>query len=506
MTEVNSTRSVLCVHFADIWDHMKKFGTGMRKNPEVAVNAIVSIVVSFLTLTTFCRMEMSDNIMFSDVSFVKYMLNDDHMPPVAVIPGKDFMGNVTCGESDRMCILEHPSELFPGASGIFGGGFTAIHQNEFNLPHLICVALWFSTPISLFLLANGTWQVFEQWMWWSLYLVIFIWDMFGLIGLMLLNHTSVYNKIIVFIYFMYSFLLIYSVRETWKLRYSSRNTDDDDRGMMDKRYSTGPTPVYGHSAVPVFMQKLVIGGVANASYTLADEADAELPSIADALKERDGPDAWIVDKDNGARYALAPEVITHTFTRTVLLLCEFFFIAPVIYISAYVLVQERVMPMDVQTRFWQTSVMFGVIVLMEKSRKTRLSYVTDTVLSMASLVSLLAVSWFLYPEVVRFFSGILDHGAEGVVILYVSFLLCYIVAYVNLVVSIVFVMFIGKDTSKLIVFHETAAGGALRNDKTQVFQRTVTVMYYFNAWMLCSVKILLLVVFAGHWLQSGEYT
>jgi hypothetical protein len=139
MTEVNSTRSVLCVHFADIWDHMKKIGTGMRKNPEVAVNAIVSIVVSFLTLTTFCRMEMSDNIMFSDVSFVKYMLNDDHMPPVAVIPGKDFMGNVTCGESDRMCILEHPSELFPGASGIFGGGFTAIHQNEFNLPHLICV-------------------------------------------------------------------------------------------------------------------------------------------------------------------------------------------------------------------------------------------------------------------------------------------------------------------------------------------------------------------------------
>jgi hypothetical protein len=495
MAEVKNTRSGLRAHFEDIWDHMKKFGMGVFHNPEVAVNASVSIIVSFVTLATFCRMQTTDMIMLSDVSFA-------HSPglgmhPVAVIPGANYSHNVTCGANDRMCSLAHPSALYAGPSGILGGSMAVMHQNEFSVPHVLCIALWFSTPISLFLLANGTWQVFEQWMWWSLYVVIFIWDMFGLLGLMLLNDTTVYNKILVFIYFMYSFLLIYSVRETWKLRYDRpRVNDGDERGMMDQRYPTRPTPTYGHSAVPAFMQKLVIGSASNPAYTLA-AGGTEEPTTADA------PAAG---GDNGMRFALAPEVITHTFTRTVLLLCEFFFIAPMIYISAHVLVYERAIPMDVQTRFWQTSVMFGAVVLLEKSRKTRLSYVTDTVLSMVALVSQLAVSWFFIPEVIRLFNGILDHGEEGPVLLYVSFIICYLVAYVNLFVSITFIMFIGKDTSKLIAFQEISSGVAVKKDNSQMFQRTVTVMYYFNAWMLCVVKILVLVVFAGHWLQSGEYT
>ncbi|KAJ1466486.1 hypothetical protein T484DRAFT_3633353 [Baffinella frigidus] len=99
--------------------------------------------------------------------------------------------------------------------------------------------------------------------------------------------------------------------------------------------------------IPSCMQKLVLMSTSRKAYKLA--ADSDDFEIAEVVQ--DVPNAktfTAMPDDDGNRSALAPEVITHTFTRSVLILCEFFFIAPVIYVSAFVLVQERTIPVEVQ--------------------------------------------------------------------------------------------------------------------------------------------------------------
>jgi hypothetical protein len=501
MAQVKNTRSGVSEHFKETGEHLWLFMKGFVDGPEVYINAVMSLLLSITSFVLFCQMKMSDVLRFSDTSFVSDTSTDFAIHPISVVPGVNLTDSTGCAAGDQMCMLSHPSTLVPGVAGIFSPGFVSFNQDEFSIPHLLCVALWFTTPISLFLLANGTWKVFEQWMWWGLYLVIFVWDVFGLFALILVNYTPIYNKILVLVYFLYSFFLIYSVRETWKLRNQNGvKRSSDERGPMDTRYSSRSAPtVQGHSAVPDFMQKLVLGGVTNSSYVLAAR-DGGDPAIAEGV-----PLGAPLGVDDGSREALAPEVVTHTFTRTVLLLCEFFFIAPVLYISAFVLANERIIPLDVQMRFWQMSLMFGCLILIEKSRKTRLSYVTDTVLSMAGLVSMVSVSWFFFPDIILFFSGVLDANTNGVAMLYSCCIMCVLIMYANIIVSIVFVMFIGKDTSKLVKFQDiSATQGLMRSrDNTGVFQRAVTVMYYVNSLVLCVVKILLFVVFVGPWLRSS---
>jgi hypothetical protein len=479
-------------HLVDTVSHIRKFLREAAGSGEVTMNAIISIVVCFVSLNEFSQTKMSDIIQFSDVS---YQLSDVNTTvyPLAVVSSLDLITDSVCIDGDRLCKFGYPSEFYAGTSGILAYSFAIFNQFEFSVPHLLAAALWFTTPISLFLLANQTWDVFEQWMWWGLYMVIFIWEVVGLSLLLIINYAPMYNKILVFVYFLYSTLLIYAVRETWMLRNAPNIYNDKglDRGRMDK-----------NSAVPAFMQNLVIVGVSKKVYTLAENGDDGDFETTD-LVQKDIPVG--IPADEGNRSALAPEVVTHTFTRTVLLLCEFFFIAPVIYVSAFVLVQERVIPMDVQVRHWQTSLMFGIVVLIEKSRKTRLSYVTDAVLSMAGVLSVLAVSWFMIPEVVRVLTGvpneIVPSSPVGVV-LYLTFLVCYLVAVINLCVSMVFVIFIGKDQTKLSAFQNADAS---QNDHTKTssgFERVVNTMYYLNALSLCAVKIVLLVCFSMKWLDN----
>jgi hypothetical protein len=326
-----------------------------------------------------------------------------------------------------------------------------------------------------------------------LYFLIFLWELIGFFTLLLLNYAPMYNKLLVFVYFLYSFMLIYSVRETWMLRSAENKTNDAklDRGRMD-------------TEIPSFMQKLVFMSTYRQAYKLAaDGDDFEIAEVA-----RDVPNAktfTAMPDDDGNRSALAPEVVTHTFTRSVLILCEFFFIAPVIYVSAFVLVQERSIPVEVQVRHWQASVLFGIVVLIEKSRKTCLSYVTDTVLSMAGLVSVLAVLWTFIPELVRVLSGIPDEmipSSPGGVVLYLTFALCLLVVVVNLLVSFIFVLFIGKDETLLSEFQNADASSKPTPGPKRIFLLAVSTMYYLNVLSLCCVKFLLLVSFALGWLDN----
>jgi hypothetical protein len=491
MTAPLTARSNLRQHFDDTVSHIKKFMWGCLLSPEVTINVVVSILACVFSLEVFSGMDTSDVIHFSDTSYLGEDTNFT-VYPIAIVSDTDLITDSVCLDGDRLCTIAYPSEFHAGSSGIIARSFVSFNQYAFCVPHLLAAALWFTTPISLFLLANQTWNVFEQWMWWGLYLIILIWDVAGVFLLLFLNYAPVYNKVLVCVYCLYSFMLLFSVRETWMLRSATNPNNDDsfDRGRMDK-----------DAAVPSFMKKLVLMNSSKKVYTLASNGDFETAEVM-----QDIPNG--IPMDDMDRSALAPEVITHTFTRTVLLLCEFLFIAPVVYISAFVLVQERVIPMEVQVRFWQTSLMFGIVVLIEKSRKIRLSYVTDTVLSMAGLVSLLAVSWMLIPEIVRVLTGVpkeLVPSSPGGVVLYCTFLLCYFVVIVNMVVSIVFVLFIGKDETLLTAFQNANASGvSTPNNKSKVLL-VVNTMYYLNAISLCVVKVVLLVGLLLKWLDNRAW-
>jgi hypothetical protein len=495
--------SGLRTHFMEVASNLSAFLMACLKSPEITFNAIVSLVICVFALEAFTRTKLSDIVVFTDTS---YTLSDTLVSsyPLAVVSASGLATSSTCPDGDRLCKLEYPTEFHPGVSGILAYSFTTFNQNEFSVPHLLAAAMWFSTPISLFLLANETWNEFQQWMWWGLYVIIFFWEVIGAFLLILLNYAPVYNKVLVIVYLIYSTMLMYAVRETWAIRSQDRVSGDQDvdRGKMSSR-------------VPVFLH-IALNGVSTNGYRLT--AVDDLPSDGFIPRGVPLPDASVV-KDSrealaGKGSVLAPEVITHTFTRTVLLLCEFLFIAPVIYISAFVLVQERVIPFEIQIRFWQTSLFFGIIILIEKSRKTCLSYVTESVLCMAAFVSLLAVSWCFVPEIMRALSGIpneLIPSAPGGAVLYIAFIICLVTAVVNLLVTLICVMFLGKDRALLSVFQHGESNDysetdiPAKNGKSGRLLFVLKVMYYFNATTLAVVKTILLACFSLQWLDNRAF-
>jgi hypothetical protein len=378
-----------------------------------------------------------------------------------------------------------------GRSGMFGDNFLHLEQIEFNVPHMLWIAAWFTTPISLFLLANATWDVFEQWMWWGLYLFIGVWDVVGLVVMIFWHESPLYNKMVAFVYFSFSALLMFSVRETWRVLIGDVEggaTGDDTSGPMKT--------MYGNPAVPPFMQKISMGRM--------DSVNKPVYMLAVEKRATD-----------------VPVVIAHTFTRSVLILTEMFFLIPVVATTAFVMSQQRVIPFDVQMRSWQTALMFGVIVILEKARKTRLSYVTDTVLVMAASVCVSGVLWFMLPEFIWFAYNLPAH--IGPCLMYVCYLLLVIAAIVNVVVNIIFVTFVGKDQNKLKEFQDAdtspldegetyvadvpSASAVARNGRAKTgsqYAQVVNGMYWMNIAVLTTVKVMLVTVVCGGHLTLPE--
>ncbi|KAJ1468482.1 hypothetical protein T484DRAFT_1755110 [Baffinella frigidus] len=326
-------------------------------------------------------------------------------------------------------------------------------------------------------------------MWWGLYLFIGVWDISGLLLMVFWHHSPFYNKLVAFVYFSFSGLLMFSVRETWRVLMG-----DVEGGAMEED-STGPMngqrkTMFGNPAVPPFMQKISMGkmdSVGKPVYMLA--ADKTVPDI--------------------------PVVIAHSFTRSVLTLTEMFFLIPAVATTAFVMGQHRVIPFDVQMRAWQTALLFGVVVILEKARKTRLSYVTDTVLVMGASMAITSVLWFMVPEFIWFLRNIPVH--VGPCLMYVCLLLFVIVAMVNVLVNIIFITFIGKDTRKLKAFQEadtaplsdvvakvSAVDNYSANTIEDKYSTVVLGMWWMNLAVLTTVKILLTVVVAGGYLKPPE--
>ena len=475
-------------HVKGTGEHLKVFFIKSLYAPMVSSNVIFSIILALAAMEQFGRTHYHDVIRFSDASFAGSVsvFNESGTNGVAVVPSNTLAHDSLCHDGSDTCFV---GTLQMGRSGMFGQSFMNLEQIEFNLPHMMWMAAWFTTPISLFLLANATWKVFEQWMWFGLYLFIGIWDIVGLSFMIFWHSSPLYNKILAFVYFAFSGLLMHSVRETWRVLVGDVEggaVDGETIGPMKGQRKT----MYGNPAVPPFMQKISMGrmdSVAKPVYMLA----AENP-VTDI-----------------------PVVVAHTFTRSVLILTEMFFLIPVVATTAFVMAQERVIPFDVQMRSWQTALLFGVVVILEKARKTRLSYVTDTTLAMAASVCVAGVLWFVVPEFWWFSRNVPAH--LGPSLMYFCFLLFVAAAIVNVLVNLIFITFIGKDPSKLKEFQDAdtaplsdenpdenpdAAVSAVTNYKKNTgnhYAGAVNGMYYMNIAVLAVVKLLLvIVVLRGH--------
>jgi hypothetical protein len=484
-------------HVKGVGEHLRLFAYKSMKSPGVFLNVVFSVMLALVSMEKFGRTNYHDVFRFSDASFVgsSPVFNESGTPGVAVVPSMALHNDSLCHDGSDTCFV---GRLQMGRSGMFGESFLNLEQIDFNVPHMIWIAAWFTTPISLFLLANATWKVFEQWMWWGLYLFIGIWDVIGLFMMIFWHHSPMYNKIMAFAYFAFSGLLMFSVRETWRVLIG-----DVEGGAMDSD-TTGPMKgqrktLYGSPAVPPFMQKISMGrmdSVAKPVYMLAAERVADIPVV-----------------------------IAHTFTRSVLILTEMFFLIPVVATTAFVMAQERVIPFDVQTRSWQTVLMFGVVVILEKARKTRLSYVTDTALVMAASVCVTGVMWFMIPEFLWFCRN-WGHTHAGTSLMYLSYVLLVLDAIVNVIVNIIFITFIGKDQRKLKEFQDAdtapltdvtpdaddVAGIGNGPVKPKISTQTgsqytgvVTGMYWVNIGILTTVKILLVTIVLGGYINLPEF-
>jgi hypothetical protein len=469
------------------------------RNPFVTLNLLFTLVLSFGAMDKFGRTGVGDVTHFTDMSFLGSLplLGVSRVGlDTPVVPGKylDYdtrcIGDVHDTHVGSTCF---DGRLKMGRSGIFGNGFLGLEQNSFNVPHFMWVAVWYAAPISMFLVANEMWSVVQQWMWWGLYMIILAWNVSGLFLMLLWHQSPMYNKIIAFVYFAVSGMLMVSVRETWCVLLRSGGGDTGDvngtvRGRpMKSRRPDVVTLTHGHSAVhPYVRGKLPFGAKAQGKYEplgLEEVAPAPAPVRVEVSSRLVGPGD-------------VPDDVAHTFTRTVLLLSEFFFLAPVVSSMAFVMSQDRVVPFDIQARAWQMSLLFGVVVLIEKARKTRLSYVTDTVLLMAAGVALAGVLSSAIPEM--FWTMRNRESRPGMAAMYACYAILMLVALVNVAVNLFYVTFVGKDVHHLEEYRDSSVplkGFDPPETGHTVYSRAVLLMYYFNAVCLVAVKAVLMFVF-----------
>jgi hypothetical protein len=538
-TDGGKKTSAVRRHFNEIGRHILLFLRSCcdyRKPLNIVIffNFILTLILAIAAMFRFLNTAPTDMIIFSDAAFL-----DSHVDSTTLDAGRLDAGarNDTgtavfsaadIDTSERLCNGGRETcfsgYLHPTSSGMFAG--QVLQQDSFNVPYMLWVAAWFVSPISVFLLANATWAVFEQWMWWGLFMMIMIWDVVGLVMMTLLNqHESpLYSKIMAFVYFLFSALLMFAVRETWKVLNDTSDVLNDRVGPMQSKRtgSLGRKKAAANSSsqasvVPKFMQVLMNGVTADKSDS--DTANVEGGVPDEASHEADANRVFNPKRSSNhgsggaphttghhAYTSLAqksdtvPSVVAHSFTRSVLILSELMFLAPVVCVSAYVIAQQRIVPFDVQARSWQTSLMFAIVVLLEKSRKTQVSYMSDTVLVMAALVSLNGVSWFAIPEFIWFMVGVkMD---TGLLALYGCSALMYVTAVSNVITNFFCVTCIAKDESGPRLFEVRTTVAPIDPEvsgKRTLYDRVSGVMFAFNLLVLTTVKGVLMVTIVMAW-------
>ena len=345
-------------HVNQVVDDMGNLFRGCINTPLILTNLGAIIVLSIAAVTQFNQHNAKDLISFTDAAFIDSpaLVSGTQMPATYVMdPETVALDESSCTVDDRLCRLSHVSPLTMSHSGLLSNEFFNLAEQSMRITHMIWVVSWFTTPISLFLFANANWINFEKWMWWLLYMFIFAWNSVGLILMLFEQSTPMYNGVFAILYFIFSSMLIFSVREAWQVV-----TNDGSEKFQTFTGSAARLT----DKVPKLMQ-------------------VPLTKVKPAYFQAESSEAQTI-----------PTEIRYIFSQTALVVTEFFFIIPILYLVATVMVQYRVTPFDLQVRYWLSTIFYGSLILMEKSRRVGVTYMTDVCLISFSISTAIALGYF----------------------------------------------------------------------------------------------------------------
>ena len=337
---------------------------GSINTPLILANLVGIVALSLASVIEFNKHNTHDIASFTDAAFRDSPAFVTDLPFHAtylIDPKTTAIDDMLCAEDDHLCVMSHVSPLTLSHSGVVSNQIFDITEQSMHVTHMIWVVSWFITPISLFLFANANWFSFEQWMWWLMYVFIFSWNAIGLIFMLFEAATPVYNAVFAILYCAFSTMLILSVREAWKVV----TNDGSEKAQI---FTSAASSL--KSKIPKLMQVSLVK--AQPSYLLAGSSEAQT----------------------------SPIEIRYIYSQTALVVTELFFLVPILYLVATVMVQYRVTPFELQARYWVSTLFFGSLVLMEKSRRVGVTYMTDVCLIAFAIATTISLGFFFIADLI----------------------------------------------------------------------------------------------------------
>lgn len=428
---------------------MGKLFRGAISTPLMTVNLASVIILSLVAVSEFNYRDENNMIKLTDTAFQDSPAFDPTMVPPAATYLTDAatvaLDDELCDEHDRICGISHVSRLVVGHSGWLSAfHFVDLAKQSVKVTHLIWVVSWFTTPISLFLFANANWFSYERWMWWSLYAFIFIWDAFGLVMMLFEEYTPLYNAAIAIIYCVFSTMLIFSVREAWKVV----SHDGIEKKQVFASAASGST-----AKIPKLMQVSLTN--TKPAYILAGSSDA--PPI--------------------------PTEIRYIYSQTALVIVELFFIFPVLYMIGTAMIQYRITPFDLQVRYWLSTLFYGSLVLLEKSRRVGVTYMTDVFLITFALATTIALHFYFVTDFMILFTM---QASDATYVIWGLLVGSHLIGLGVIVSNIFLASIMQKGTATMTEIQEDGT-----SDNTKILQGLETGIFRSSLVLLSVTKIAL---------------
>jgi hypothetical protein len=434
-------------HVNEVVIDMGNLFRGSLSTPLMMLNLVGAIFLSVAAIIQLSANSPGEMIMLSDAAFSdspSFAINSDIPPQTTYFTDPVALTlSTTCAADDHICRLSHFSPLVVGHSGLFSETLFTLEEKSIHITHILWVVSWFTTPISLFLFANANWVNFEPWLWWVTYVFIFGWNVVGLLWMLFQKPIPVYNNLYAVIYFTFSTMLMFSVREAWRVV----TNDGEDKEIVFANVASR-----ADGKIPKIM-RVPMQNVRH-SYALTAASDAKPVAVE----------------------------IRYIFSQTALAVTEMFFLIPVLNMVATVMVHHRVTQFDLQTRYWFSTIFFGSLVLMEKSRRVGVTYMTD-----AFLVALGIFSG--YAQIIIFVGDFIfmlqtRELVWHTLVVYIIILTAHVIGICIIVCNAMLAGLIQKTHKSMVAIQEDESGSRSKDEK---------ILETFEKWVFISTMLLLIV-------------
>jgi hypothetical protein len=445
---INMDSSAARRHVDEVVFDMGKLFRGSYNNLAMTLNLIAVIFLSIAAMVQYFRHNTADLILVTDAAFSDSQMFATNIPPSTtyVIDNSTLaLDNSKCSADDRVCRISHVASLVVGHSGLLSNHLFGFADKSIHINHIVWVVSWFTTPISLFLFANASWADFEQWMWWVTYVFIFGWNAVGLVFMIFDGSSTLYNSLFAVLYCIFSTALMFSVREAWRVV-----TNDGSEKVKIFASAASSLKLKSPKLMQVPLNNM------KPSYLLAASSEEQV----------------------------VPIEIRYISSQTALVVTELFFLIPVLNMIATAMVQHRLTAFDLQTRYWVCTIFFGSLILMEKTRRVGVTYMTDVCLIMLAIFTCITQLWVLIPDLM--FIGATNVPAIALTV-YIFIILAHGIGICLIIANAVLASIMQKT---LATMTETQQG---LNEDVKMLERFESITFKTILVLLIALKITLAV-------------